>query len=206
MRISRRMGIHTRLGMNPDSVTTTGGKMQYWSNYGTDTDKWHNTIDEKTGGVRRHKPYDNYPTYIGINGNRAYHNAAIAFKTGSFTGKGKRVSLTISSQAYNITGGFSYAAQLSKHNWDTEKEWLAGSKVYYSEILTSLPNDPNAIASTTGTFPQSSKRYNVTLSIDADILPNTEYVIYIIGTSAVVGHLFTMDKTEDYPMTITVTE
>ena len=199
------MGLVAKTGMNPDSVTVTGGKMQYWASSSQTEDKWHNTVDT-SDGVTRYIPYDNYETYAGRNSSKIYHNAALAFKTGSFTGKGKHIDITFSVQPYNYAVGFAYAAQLSKHNWSTEAAWMAGSKSYYSASITALPEDPNAIASKTGTFPQNTSRHNVTISLDAEILPNTEYVLYLIGTSGTSGHLLTMDKTASYPMTITVTE
>lgn len=208
MRMSRRMGLVASLGMNPDSVTVTGGKMQYWTSASTTDDGWHNTDDntyDQDNSVR-HMPYDNWETYAGRNDGKVYHNAALAFKTGSFTGKGKHITITFSVQAYPWDAGFAYAAQLSKHGWSTESAWLAGSKSYYSSSMTALPSDPNAIASKTGTFPKNTSRHSVTISLDAEILPNTEYVLYLIGTSGTTGHLLTMDKTASYPMTITVTE
>lgn len=207
MRMSRRMGIVASLGMHPDSVTTTGGKMQYWASNGTDTDQWHNTIDNTATGIRRYIPYDNWPTYAGRDDAGAYYNAALAFKTGDFTGKGSHIDITFSVQKYEWKAGFAYAAQLSKHGWSSEAEWLAGSKSYYSAKMTALPSDPNAIASTTGTIPQIlGGREQITVSLDAKVLPNTEYVLYLIGTSGTKDYLLTLDKTADYPMTITVTE
>ena len=203
MRMSRRIGIVASLGMHPDSVTVTGGKMQYWASASTTTDGWHNST---SGGVTRYIPYDNYVTYVGRNDNKVYHNAALAFKTGSFTGKGKHISVTFSVQSYAYIAGFAYAAQLSKHGWSTESEWMAGSKSYYSSRMTTLPSDPNAIASKTGTFAQNISKHTETISFDAEILPNTEYVLYLIGTSGVTGHLLALDKTASYPMTITVRE
>lgn len=208
MRMSRRMGLVARVGMNPDSVTVTGGKMQYWTSASTTDDGWHNTDDNTYDQdySKRRIPYDNWETYAGRNSKSVYHNAALAFKTGSFTGKGKHIDISFSVQAYGYAVGFAYAAQLSKHEWSTEEAWLAGSKTYYSESITALPSDPNAIASTTGTFAQNNSRHTVTISLDAEILPNTEYVLYLIGTSGTSGHLLTLDKTASYPMTITVTE
>lgn len=206
MRMSRRMGIVATLGMHPDSVTTTGGKMQYWTSASTTIDGWHNTT---IGGVTRYIPYDDYVTYAGRNSNKVYQNAALAFKTGSFTGKGKHVSVKFSIQAYtpNLSDStFNYACQLSKHNWSTEAEWMAGSKTYYSTSLTSLPSDPNAVARSTGTISKNTSRQTVTVSFDAEILPDTEYVVYLIETSGTAGKVLTIDRTEDYPMTITVTE
>lgn len=208
------MGLRARTGMNPDSVTVTGGKMQYWTNVSTTDDGWHN-VDENQYDQDysvRHMPYDNWETYAGRNayqsGGRGgvYHNAALAFKTGSFTGKGKHISISFSVWAYNNEGGFAYAAQLSKHNWSSEEAWLAGNKTYYSGIMTSLPNDPDAVGSKTGTIAQNSSRQTATISLDAEILPDTEYVLYLIGTSGEYGHILTLDKTASYPMTITVTE
>lgn len=203
--MSRQMGLVLSLGMHPESVTVKGGKMQYWASASAQPDKWHNT-DDDGDGVFRYIPYDNWETYAGRNGSKVYHNAALAFKTGTFTGKGKRIDITFSVQAYGYAVGFAYAAQLSKHNWSTEAAWLAGSKTYYSQSITALPSDPNAVASTTGTFAQNNSRHTETISLAAEILPNTEYVLYLIGTSGVTGHLLTLDKTASYPMTITVRE
>ena len=206
--MSRHMGIYARLGMNPDSVTVTGGKMQYWTSASTTDDGWHNTDDntyDQDNSVR-HMPYDNWETYAGRNTSKVYHNAALAFKTGVFTGKGKHISITFSVQSYGYAAGFAYAAQLSKHGWSTESAWMAGSKSYYSSSITALPSDPNAVASKNGTFAQNTSRHTETISFDAEILPNTEYVLYLIGTSGTSGHLLTLDKTADFPMTITVTE
>lgn len=197
------MGLVAATGMNPDSVTVTGGAAQYWTSASTTSDGWHNTT---SGGVTRYIPFDDDTTYAGRNSNKVYHNAALAFRTGSFTGKGKHIDITFSVQPYSYTAGFAYAAQLSKHGWSTESEWMAGSKSHYSSSMTALPSDPNAIASKTGTFPQNTSRHTETISLDAEILPDTEYVLYLIGTSGTSGHLLTLDKTADYPMTITVTD
>lgn len=205
MRMSRRIGLVARAGMNPDSVTVTGGKMQYWASGSTaEPDGWHNT-DDNGDGVYRYIPYSNYVTYVGRDTGKWYYNAALAFKTGSFTGRGKHIDISFSVQAYGYAVGFAYAAQLSKHGWSTEAAWNAGSKSYYSNSMTSLPNDPNAITSKTGTIAQGG-RQTVTISLDAEIMPNTEYVLYLIGTSGTSGHLLTLDRTDQYPMTITVTE
>ena len=190
-------------GMDPATVTTTGGRLQYWTSVTTDNDGWH---DVTSGSVTNFIPFDNYEVYAGRNGNGVYHNAALAFKTGSFTGKGKHIKIEISVRSFMYEDGFAYVANLSKHNWSNEAEWLAGSKNYYSEILTELPSDPNAIASTSGTFAKNGSRHTETITFDAEILPNPEYVIYMIGTKGTKGYLLTIDKTASYPMTITVTE
>ena len=201
MRMSRLMGLVASTGMTPDSVTVTGGATQYWASASETSDKWHNIND----GI----PYDNEQSYAGRNSNKVYHNAALAFKTGSFTGKGKHISVEFSIQAYtpNLSDAtFNYACQLSKHNWSTAAEWMAGSKTYYSTSLTFLPSDPNAVARATGTISKNTSRQTVTVSFDAEILPDTEYVVYLIETSGTAGKVLTIDRTADYPMTITVTE
>lgn len=207
MRMSRRMGLVASLGMHPDSVTTTGGAMQYWASVSTTEDKWHDTYGDNGDGAYRRIPYDCHPTYVGRDDTGVYYNAALAFKTGSFFGKGKHIAITFSVRKYEWEAGFAFAAQLSKHDWSYDEAWMSGSKSYYSSSMTSLPNDPNAIASKTGTIGQIlTARSNYTVSIDAEILPDTEYVLYLIATSGTKRQLLTLDETASYPMTITVTE
>lgn len=200
MRMSRRMGLVASLGMHPESVTTSGGNLQYWTSASTTSDGWHNTNTNPSG-----EPFTNYEAYFGRNGSKVYHNAAVCFKTGKFTGKGKRVSVSVTVQQTAWADGIAYAAQLSRHDWSTAAEWAAGSKERYSNSMTTLPSDPKAIASKTGTVPKASGNQTLVLSFDAEILPETEYVIYIIGTSGTSGHLVTLLKTASYAPTITVT-
>lgn len=198
--MSRRMGVHARLGMNPDSVTVTGGCLQYWTSASTTTDGWHNTNTNPSG-----EPFTNYEAYFGRNASKIYHNAAVCFKTGKFTGKGKRVSVSVTVQQTAWGNGVAYEAQLSRHDWSTAAKWSAGSKEHYSSSMTALPSDPNAVASKTGSVPLNNGNQTLTLSFDAEILPETEYVIYIIGTSGTSGQLVMLVKTADYAPTITVT-
>ena len=206
MRMSRRMGLIASLGMNPDSVTVNGGKLQYWASASETEDKWHNVTSTYTGETN-YVPYSNDVAYAGRNdSSKSYHNAALAFKTGSFTGRGNHIAISFNIQPYGYGAGFAYAAQLSRHDWSTEEAWFDGSKTYYSKSMTALPDDPNAIASKTGTIPYKTNSQTVKISLDAKILPDTEYVLYLIGTSGVAGHLITINKTSSNPMTITVTE
>lgn len=207
MRMSRRMGLHASLGMNPDSVTVTGGAAQYWASGSVSPiDGWHNTNMDGTG--YRYTPYTEFETYMGRGYNGWYYNAALAFKTSAFTGKGSRVDITFTAKQHeqNVASAFAFAAQLSKHDWSTYDAWMSGSKTYYSERLTSLPNDPNAIGRTTGVIEQTSVHRTITVTLDAEILPNTEYVLYLISTTGVQGQLLDIERTDQYPMTITVTE
>lgn len=189
-------------GMNPDSVTVTGGALQYWTNASTTDDGWHNTELTNWDGL----PFTVYDAFFGRNGNGVYHNAALCFKTGSFTGKGKHIYITFTGTQSNFTNGVGYAAQLSKHDWSTATKWRAGSKGYYSAVMTYLPNDPAAIASKQGTVPYSKNEQAVTISLDADISPNTEYVLYIIGTGTQKSMNVMVKQTGNSPLTITVTK
>lgn len=185
MRMSRRMGMFNSDAMYPDSVTVNSGSAKnYWASSSGTSDKWHKTL-----------PFSNEYAYFGRNPNQVYHNAALCFKTGSFTGKGKRISIKFYGQYTYNTDGCAFACQLSKHNWSTTAAWSAGSKSKYSSSMTSLPSDPNAIGKKSGTFPYGNST-SVTVTIDAEILPNTEYVLYIIGTSGTSGHIVTMTNTQ----------
>lgn len=201
------MGLVASLGMHPDSVTITGGAAQYWaSGSKSPIDGWHNTNEDGSG--YRYTPYTEFETYMGRGYNGWYYNAALAFKTGSFAGKGSHIDITFTAKQHdqNVSSDFAYAAQLSAHDWSTYDAWMSGSKTYYSEIRTTLPNDPNAIGSKTGVIEQTSVRRTITVSLDAEIRPNTEYVLYLIGTTGVQGQLLDIERTDQYPMTITVTE
>jgi hypothetical protein len=129
----------------------------------------------------------------------------VCFKTGKFTGKGKKVFVSITVQQTVWGDGVAYAAQLSRHDWSTAAKWAAGSKEYYSSSMTALPSDPNAVASKTGYVPMATGNQTLTISFDAEIQPETEYVIYIIGTSGTSGQLVTLQDTASYAPTITVT-
>lgn len=194
MRMSRRIGL-VNVGMHPDSVSSAGGALQYWSSAASTSDKW-------VSG----QPYVNGDAYFGRIDSRPYYNAAICFKTGSFYGRGHHLSVEVTVQQTAWSDGIAYAAQLSKHGWSTAAMWEAGSKAQYSASMTSLPSDANAIARTTGVVPKASGNQVITFNFDADILPDTEYVIYVIGTSDEAGRLVMIKGTGSHPLIITVTK
>ena len=187
MRMSRRMGLFgNRDKMHPDSVTVNSGSAKnYWASSSGTSDKWHKTL-----------PFSNEYAYFGRNPSGIYHNAALCFKTGSFSGKGKKIAIKFYCQQNAWSNGVAFASQLSKHDWSTTAKWAAGSKSKYSKSMTKLPSDPNAVGKKSGTIPYSSSTQSVTVTIDAGILPNTEYVLYIIGTSGTSGQLVTMTNTQ----------
>ena len=191
------MGLVAGSGMRPDSVTTSGGALQFWSSAANTTDKWS---AENSG-----RPYSNAVAYFGRNSSRPYYNAAICFKTGDFRGRGRRVTVNVSVQQTAWQSGVAYAAQLSRHDWSTAAAWSAGSKSAYSASMTALPYDASAVAKTAGSVPYGSGNQTVAIAFDATILPNTEYVVYIIGTSDNPGELVTLNATSTHPLSVTVT-
>lgn len=194
MRMSRLMGLASA-GMTPDSVTSAGGALQYWSSAASTSDGW-------VSG----QPYASGDAYFGRGSSKPYYNAAVCFKTGSFYGSGRHLAVKVTVQQTAWSNGVAFAAQLSKHGWSTADMWAVGSKAQYSASMTSLPDDANAVARTTGIVPMASGNQAVTLEFNAQILPNTEYVIYVIGTSDVAGELVTIKGTGSNPLSITVTE
>ena len=202
MRTSHFLGVFVNgdVAFDPDPSTVSSGfGGQYWASSSNTSDKWHNINNV---GV----PFKSDYFYFGRNSGGVYHNAAVAFKTGSFTGKGKHFTLRLrstSNWAWAAAGSFLW--QLSKHTWSTQAAWTAGSKSYYSKTIgNSFPADPNAVAHGSFTVNNTSSLY-FTISGDAEFLPNTEYVFYLWISGTTKGHLVELQKVSSTSPTLTIT-
>lgn len=196
MRMSRRMGLLGTKMIPSEIVVDSGSAMNYWASASEMPDKWHMSM-----------PYTNDVTYFGYNSNRVEHNAAVCFTTGNFVGKSKKFKIDIhATTKWGWVNPLTCGWQISKHNWKTAEEWAAGSKGYYSkDLYSTIPDDPNAVAS--GTF-DLANRSNDWFSISGDValLGNTQYVLYIwrYGT-AQNGMLVGISQAKNFEPIITIT-
>lgn len=168
-------------GIENPEIINTGFSLNYWSSSATTTDKWMHTV-----------PVDNDNAYFGRNSSKVFLNAALCFKTPAFNGVAKRFRAKIKATgSWGFTSGMESMWQLSRHDWSTEEAWAAGSKGYYSKQLTNIaPDDPRAVAN--GMWVVNSQYTE--FGFDAEMEPETEYVLYLWAAGTYSGKFFSIVK------------
>ena len=171
MRISRRMGLVARAGMNPDSVTVNGGGyINYITTQASDYDNLHQPLP---GWQNYNANLGN--AYLGVNSNGVPHALLVHFKTGVFEGKAKEILVKL-----GLTGVGSNALTCGWAICSTNSSGKAvNHKKYIGLTSTTPPDDNTIICSGTGTIPYNSSRTLHSFSGKGKFLPETWYCIYV---------------------------
>ena len=171
MRMSRRLGLHVNLGMNPDSVAVTGGGyMNYITTQASDYDNLHQPLPGWQS-----QSTTNWAAYLGVNGNRVPHALLVHFKTGKFNGTGKKIAVQlglVSENQNELNAAFAICS--------TDANGCAvNHKKYIGHISATPPSDDTIICSGTIAIPYATSRKMYTFSGEGKFKPETWYCIYV---------------------------
>ena len=171
MRMSRRMGLVASLGMNPDSVTVNGGGyMNYITTQASDYDNLHRPLPGWESSSTT-----NWPAYAGVNANKVPHALLVHFKTGTFSGTGKKIAVQLGlvSEGQNeLNAAFAICS--------TDKNGCAVNHEKYIGLTTATPpSDETIICSGTISIPYANSKKMYTFSGEGKFKPDTWYCIYV---------------------------